>query len=172
MAELTPEQKKTVAQWIQEGCSLADVQRRLRDELGTSLTYMDVRLLVIELGLSVREKSKPAAPAKDAGKAGDRAAAPQQDGQWDGDEGEDELPAVDAPGAGGARVSVSLDRIVKPGALVSGTVSFSDGVSLGWALDQFGRLGLTGGKPGYKPSQQDLMAFQSELRRLLEQKGF
>ena len=69
-------------------------------------------------------------------------------------------------------MTVTVDRIVKPGTLVSGNVTFSDGVGMGWGLDQFGRLALSGGKAGYKPSQQDLAAFQSQLRRVLEQKGF
>jgi hypothetical protein len=172
MPDLTPEQKKTITKWITEGASLADIQKRLREELGLSLTYIDVRLLVLDMGLSVKEKVRQAAPVgKDLGKAGSRAAeAPEED---DDAMDENEAAAPMPPdGAGARRVAVSLDRIVKPGALVSGTVTFGDGVTVGWALDQFGRLALTGGKPGYKPSQQDIMAFQSELRRLLEQKGF
>jgi hypothetical protein len=171
MAELTPEQKQSINKWITEGASLADVQRRLREELGVSLTYMDVRLLVLELGLSVKERVRQATPGKDLGKPGLRASETTEGEDAGMDEAEDAVPVPPA-GTGASRVTVSLDRIIKPGALVSGTVTFSDGATIGWALDQFGRLALTGGKPGYKPSQQDVMAFQTELRRLLEQKGF
>jgi hypothetical protein len=69
-------------------------------------------------------------------------------------------------------VSVDLDRVVKPGSLVSGRVTFSDGVSAGWSLDQLGRLALETSQPGYRPGREDLEAFQVELRRVLEKKGF
>jgi hypothetical protein len=163
MEGLTPEQKKCVVQWVKDGSNLSDVQKRLRTEFNLSLTYMDVRLLVIELGLTVKEKAQPAAPAKGVDKRSSppKDGAPQRD-DWD----QDEPPGPDST------VSVTVDRIVKPGTLVSGNVTFSDGVSMGWGLDQFGRLALSGGKPGYKPSQQDVAAFQMQLRRLLEQKGF
>jgi hypothetical protein len=75
------------------------------------------------------------------------------------------------PGKGGS-VSVSVDRVVKPGSLVSGTVRFSDGVSGSWFLDRLGQLALQTAKQGYKPSGSDLHAFQSELRKALERSGF
>ena len=51
MANLTPEQKQSVTQWIQDGSGLSDIQKRLRDEFSVSLTYMDVRMLVDDLKL-------------------------------------------------------------------------------------------------------------------------
>ena len=42
--------------------------------------------------------------------------------------------------AGTGSVTVELDRIVRPGFMVSGNATFSDGVSGKWALDQMGRL--------------------------------
>ena len=99
-----------------------------------------------------------------------------------GDDDEDELPAdefpeqsgqpgTDAPaGAGG--VSVELDRVVRPGSVVSGTVTFSDGVNGKWALDQYGRLMLDTGQPGYKPSAPDVQDFQRELSTQLQRHGF
>jgi hypothetical protein len=171
MENLTPEQKKSVTEWVQEGSNLADVQKRLREEFSISLTYMDVRLLVIEMGLKVKEKVRPVSVDKDLSKGPSPASGSQsQDEDW-GDEEQGGGPQ-NPPGTGSTKVTVTVDRIVKPGTLVSGNVTFSDGVSMGWGLDQFGRLALSGGKAGHKPSQQDLMAFQTQLRRLIEQKGF
>jgi len=65
-----------------------------------------------------------------------------------------------------------VDQVARPGALVSGQVSFTDGNSAEWYLDQFGRLGLAPKQTGYKPSQQDLMAFQTELQSELAKLGF
>ena len=67
---------------------------------------------------------------------------------------------------------MELDRVVKAGAIASGSVTFSDGQAALWTLDQMGRLGLTSGKAGYRPSQEDLQAFQHELTRLLQSRGF
>jgi hypothetical protein len=67
---------------------------------------------------------------------------------------------------------IELDRVMKPGSLVSGTVRFSDGVQASWALDQFGRLSLDAGRPDYRPSPDDIRSFQTELKRTLERRGF
>ena len=170
MADLTLEQKQTVEGWIRDGAGLAEVQTKLRESLGVSLTYMEVRLLVLELGVKVREAAKPP-PVPDLSKAG-ASGRPmptepdEEDAAWQEPE-----PAPHA-GAAGATVSVSVDRLIKPGSVVSGSVTFSDGVTASWGIDQFGRLMLSGGRPGYKPSQNDVMAFQQQLRKILEQKGF
>ena len=71
-----------------------------------------------------------------------------------------------APPAGG--VNVTMDRITKPHALASGKGTFSDGETAEWMLDQTGRLGLVPGKPGYRPSETDVMAFQRELQRVAQ----
>jgi hypothetical protein len=151
--ELTEDQKQAVSQWVEEGCGLSDIQKRLSSELGITLTYMDVRFLVIDLGLELstpQEEEPEASPAP-----GDSPA-------------DAAVPGTGLPGGG---VAIEVDRITKPGSLVSGTVSFSDGVSGTWSVDQFGRLGLSTGSPDYKPSQEDLEAFQTELKQALASRG-
>jgi hypothetical protein len=64
-----------------------------------------------------------------------------------------------------------MDTITKPHALVSGKVTFSDGETAEWMLDQTGRLGLNPGKAGYRPSQADVVAFQDELQRVVQGLG-
>jgi hypothetical protein len=39
-------------------------------------------------------------------------------------------------------------------------------------IDQMGRLALAPERRGYTPSQTDLAAFQSELRKSLERQGY
>jgi hypothetical protein len=147
--QLTDEQKNAVAQWVAEGATLADVQRRLKDECGVGLTYMDVRFLVDDLKLQLKEQTKPS-------EAADRLAAAKQ-------EGESERHAGPAGG-----VTVSMDAVTRPSALASGKVTFSDGETAEWMLDQTGRLGLNPSKPGYRPSEADVMAFQQELQRVAQ----
>ena len=81
-------------------------------------------------------------------------------------------PFPDAPPAGSGAVKVEVDRLIKPGALVSGSVVFSDGVKAQWSLDQYGRLGLAGAKPGYRPSPADVQEFQQALQKELAKQGY
>ena len=148
---LTEEHKKAVASWIADGASLSDVQKRLKDELRITMTYMDVRFLVDDLKLQIVEEEPKQS------EAADRLAAAKQEG---------EMQREGAAPVGG--VSVTMDHITKPHALASGKVTFSDGETAEWMLDQTGRLGLVPGKPGYRPSETDVMAFQRELQRVAQ----
>jgi hypothetical protein len=150
--KLTDEQKAVVSRWIGEGATLADVQRRLKDEHGIGLTYMDVRFLVDDLQLQLKEQPKQS-------EAADRLAAAKQ-------EGESERQGGGGTPTGGVRVS--MDAVTRASALASGKVTFSDGETADWMLDQTGRLGLNPTKPGYRPSESDIMAFQQELQRVAQ----
>ncbi len=157
--ELTDDQKTKVKQWVKEGCGLSEIQKRLREECNLALTFMEVRLLVLDLGVALKEKAQPS-PLPDLSKAkGARAPSPADAGELD----------AETPAGGG--VTVDLDRVMKPGALASGTVRFSDGVAGAWSLDQFGRLGLNISRKGYRPSPEDLQAFQQELASLIQSRG-
>jgi hypothetical protein len=65
------------------------------------------------------------------------------------------------------KVTVALDRITRPGAVISGSVTFSDGVTAHWFIDQLGRLGMNRTPAGYQPTREDVVAFQQELRKLV-----
>ena len=83
------------------------------------------------------------------------------------------MPAAGAPeGLIGGNVSVSLDRVVRAGAVASGDVTFSDGTRAKWMLDQMGRLALDGVPAGYRPPSQDIQAFQQQLRTQLQTRGY
>jgi hypothetical protein len=166
---LTQEQKKQLADWVREGLSLSDIQKNLQSEFDLLITYMDLRFLVDDLDLSMPDK--PSAHFTEDLKADAKASGPDaatKDSQLAGDG--DVLDADDNAG-GGLPVQVTLDRVTRPGALISGTVSFSDGVKAQWHLDQTGRLALQPPSPGYQPSQEDVVQFQQELQRLVEQQG-
>jgi hypothetical protein len=146
---LSDDQKKLVSAWVAEGASLSEVQKRLKEECGISVTYMDVRFLVDDLQLQLKEQPKQS-------EAVDRLAAAKQEG---------ESSRAEPPASG---VSVTMDTITKPHALASGKVTFSDGETADWMLDQTGRLGLNPSKPGYRPSEADVMSFQRELQRVAQ----
>lgn len=150
--ELNDSQKSTVATWIADGKSLADVQSLLREEFSISMTYMDVRFMVDDLDITFAEP-EPEEP----------------------EEGAAEIvtdPEVVEEGGGGS-VRVDVDALMVPGSLVSGTVVFSDGKSLKWQLSAAGQLGLIpGDDPDYRPSPEDVEQFQTQLQEVLQQKGY
>jgi len=165
-------QKKKVAAWIAEGLKVSELQKRLDTELGVRMTYMDVRLLLDDLSLvpkdqpaSVGEKQigTPASAAKgrSAPQSGptQRSARPAE-------------PSTQEPPLGFGKTSVTVDKVTQPGTLASGSVTFSDGNTASWYLDQMGRLGLAPKKDGYRPSPEDLEDFQFELQGELQKLGF
>jgi hypothetical protein len=152
-------QRQTVAKWISEGAKLSEIQKRLL-ELGLKLTYMEVRFLVDDLKLTPKD---PEPPKPVVAPAAAPAATPVAAG----------LPAISpepAPLPGG--VSVSVDQITKPGAMISGKVTFSDGQIADWYLDQTGRLGVVPKVPGYKPSAADVQDFQVALQQEVAKLGY
>jgi hypothetical protein len=163
-------QRQQVAKWIEEGLKLSEIQTKLASQFGVRMTYMEVRFLIDDLKLKPKDKEPPPAPVlpKAAGAGAETAAA----GKRPAPPPDDETDSADEPLPGGANVSVSVDQVTRPGALVSGKVSFSDGQSADWYLDQMGRLGVVAKQQGYKPSQTDLMAFQAELQNQLARMGY
>lgn len=186
---LTPEQKASVASWIVAGDSLSVVQKKLREQFQLSLTYMDVRFLVDDLELTLKDpapkadasdvtKAKAPAPAKPAAAAPEKKldTAPAAGPADAADEIADaDLPAEeDAVPPLGGEVSVEVDGVTLiPGAIASGSVTFSDGVTGKWIVDQYGRPGFTEiSQPGYRPSPENGQAFMRQLDAALRQKGY
>jgi hypothetical protein len=161
-APLTDEQKKTVSSWIEGGAKLSEIQDRLDKELGVRLTYMDVRLLADDLKVTPKDAEPPAPPAV--------APASNTDGPADLPAEEPADVGPDAP-LGGGSVSLTVDQLARPGAMVSGKVTFSDGKKADWYMDQYGRLGLVGPQPGYRPPSSDIPEFQAALDRELAKMG-
>ncbi len=159
---LDENQAAQVRAWIDEGLSVAAIQSQLAEKFGLRLTYMEARLLLDDLKL--RPKDAPTPPPADLPGAGAGAAAPGAPAPSAGQQGE-------APSAGG-RVSVAVDQIARPGALVSGKVTFRDGQTAEWQLDQLGRLAVIPRQQGYKPAQADVMEFQAELEAALARFGY
>lgn len=166
---LTEEQKSAVTTWAAEGASLGDIQKRLKDEFGIALTFLDTRIIVGELGASIADAEKKAARAKLEADLAKAAAAAEA--------GEDEMEITpggpDEQGAAaGAKVRVTVDAVPPPHAIISGHATFTDGKKASWYIDQMGQLGFQPDEPGYRPPAADLQAFQMELQRVMRQEGF
>src|SRR5262245_11844311 len=159
-------QKSKVTAWIKEGLKLSDIQKRLADELHLHLTYMEVRFLVDDLKLVPKDiepaktlevGSKPigtAVPASPSAKPTQSKLGKEQ------------------PAAATAGVSAGVGTRARPGVVVSGGVTSSDGTKAEWSLDQLGRLGVVPKQQGYKPAPADVQEFQAELQNELAKMGF
>lgn len=121
---------------------MSDLQRHLKEDFGHTLTYMDTRFLILDLGIELIEETKA-------------------------EEKKEEKPAPVPTG----KVTTTMDTLTLPGALVSGKVTFSDGETAIWMLDQNGRPGLDPDTAGYRPVQEDILEFQTQLRELIRQSG-
>jgi len=156
-------QRQRVTAWVLQGAKLSEIQNRLAEEFSLKLTYMEVRFLVDDLKLKLKDPEppkvvEPPAAAKPA------TASPAQKQTLPG--GEASPPPI------GGKVSVSVDQITKPGAIVSGKVAFSDGQTADWYLDQTGRLGVVPKQQGYKPSAADVQQFQLALQQEVAKLGY
>ena len=170
---LTPDQTATVASWVTAGASLSDIQKQLREHFSVALTYMDVRFLVDDLDLQLKDAPKKA-DANDLSKtlpAAEPCAAPTPSPE-DGLPAEDDLAEGAVTPPEGA-VTVDVDRItLLPNALASGKVTFSDGVTGKWIIDHQGRPGFTEiSKPGYRPAPADAQDFMRQLEAELQRRG-
>ena len=150
-------QRQRVTAWVLQGAKLSEIQNRLAEEFGIKLTYMEVRFLVDDLKLTLKdpEPPKPAAPPAPPPAAPKAASG-----------------AGSAPPPAGGKVAVTVDQLTRPGAVVSGKVAFSDGQQAEWYLDQTGRLGIVTRQQGYKPTADDVQQFQAALQDELARLGF
>jgi hypothetical protein len=162
-------QRKKVAAWIAEGLKLSEIQNRLGSELGVRMTYMDVRLLVDDLKLTPKdvELAKPTASELTQPAAATGAVAKRP-----GDHSTARPSKASEPAAAAGKVSLSVDQLARPGAVVSGRVVFSDGNKAEWYIDQTGRLGLAPEQAGYRPPAGDVQQFQMALESELSKLGF
>lgn len=163
---LTSEQISQIQAWADEGDGLPEIQKKLRDEFTLRITYLETRFLLEDLKIEL--KPEPVAepepeetePSPDAAES-----APENAGA--GDEGSDGK----ADGEGTASVTVSVDSVLRPDAIISGKVDFGGGNVTAWWLDQLGRLGMDPVESGFRPSEAQILAFQDELRAVIQKSG-
>ncbi len=145
---LTEEQNKQIAKWISDGLTLSDIQKNLSSEFDINMTYIDVRFLVDDLNLVLKDKLP------------DKSKIEPSDTKTDSNTLEN---------LGG--VSVDVDKVIKPGVIVSGTARFSDNVTAEWYVDNMGQLGLNPSVENYQPNSADIQEFQKQLEAVLRKKG-
>jgi hypothetical protein len=135
--------KKFMAEKINEGVALSEIQKLIDEKFGKKMTFLEVRIMASELENVNWEKE-------------DENAGYEEPEEIDPEE-EEEIPEGDGT------CVVEISKLVKPGAVAHGSVKFPSGASGDWILDQTGRLGLENSKG--KPTPEDLQAFQEELQK-------
>jgi hypothetical protein len=155
---LTKEQVDQIQGWADEGAGLSEIQSRMDSEMGIKVTYMEVRFLLDDVGVTLRPVEKPE-PKKEEETPVETSAEP-------------ELIADPSEPQGSGGVTVTISEVQRPGAMASGRVTFANGQKAEWYLDQFGRLGMEPENPEYRPTEEELKDFQKELQNVAKQKGF
>lgn len=164
--KLTDDQIATLKAWADDGAQLADIQKRMEDEMELRLTYMDTRFLVLDLGIEIRniaEEARAAAAAQEAENPSDGGDAAGNGAELT----EDDLEIL-PPAQEGGKVTVTVDEIARPGVMASGRVTFPGGQGGMWYVDEQGRLGVDPDTEGYRPTEADVMAFQRELQAVMD----
>jgi hypothetical protein len=168
---LTPEQAATVSNWVAAGDNLSTIQKKLREQFSVALTYMDVRFLVDDLNLQLKDAPKKV-DASDVTKTQPKPAPAAAGTAENGASAEDDYADEAAP-AGTGSVILDVDSVTLiPGAIASGKVTFSDGVTGKWIIDHQGRPGFTEiSQPGYRPTPEDAKSFMNQLEAELQRRG-
>ncbi len=149
---LSNEQKQIIAQRLADGKSIADIQRLIASEFGAAMTFMETRFLLDDLNLDLKEEEPK----------------PEPDEAVTAEATSSDISGPEKVSSGNGSLSLDIDKILRPGSAISGTVTFSDGVAAKWYVDQMGRLGLDPDQKGYQPSESDIQAFQTELQAKMQ----
>ena len=147
-----------MAEKIAAGVSLSEIQNLVNAEFKQNLTYMDIRIMASELEIDWQQlnpKKETAVEDVTAVEAPAPAEAPAEEAPADS-----AAAAPGMPDLSDTRIEVS--KIARPGMMFSGSVTFANGSTADWYLDNMGRLGLEN-LVGEKPTPEDIEKFQIEL---------
>lgn len=155
---LSPEQISQIQAWADEGDGFPEIQKKLRDEFEVRITYLETRFLLEDLKIELKPAPVPEPEPE--------VVAEEVPAGEEGIDGET-LPEDD----GTRTATVSIDSVLRAGAIISGKVDFGGGNIASWWLDQMGRLGMDPMENGFRPSESQVIAFQDELRAVVQKSG-
>lgn len=147
--DLSKEQKEQLQSWITNGLSLPSIYKLISKEWKNHMTYMELKFAIDDLNL---EFPKQIETAEEETK-------------------KEELIDLDIE-KGPKKVTMEIDKIMRPGAIISGSVTFSDGMTASWQLDQRGRIAISPSTEAYHPSQEDIQEFEKQLQEALHKAGY
>jgi len=146
-----------IAEKLNEGYSLGEVQKYLAEEYDLNLTYLDLRLIAAELDVDWKQQQ-------------DEQTVTENSSGSILDETQQTEPGAEegAQETGGSGTQVSVDKVTRPDAVMSGTVTFASGAQAKWFIDHSHQLSLSPEADSEKPTQDDIVEFQQELQRVLK----
>ena len=147
MAKFSQEQIAQMREWIKQVHSVSEFQSKLNAGFDMHLTYLETRFLMDDLDLQIVSETEP---------------------QKEKQEDSESQPTATSEAMSGS-VQVTVDPVTRPGMVFNGSVTFPDGQRGSWGLDQLGRISLKPEQHGYRPSQEDVGAFQQSLQQQLSE---
>ncbi|NMA20654.1 MAG: hypothetical protein GX927_08750 [Lentisphaerae bacterium] len=157
----TKERDAFIRESLNQGMSLSDVQKALAEQFDIRMTYLELRMVAAELEVDWKKQDKPAPAKKEEVVEESDTELPEED--WDE---EDDDSGDDSSSAAG-KTKVTISKLIRPGAALSGDVEFSSGAKGEWFVDSMGRLGFNPAEGSGQPNQNDLREFQKELQKAL-----
>ncbi len=157
--------KRFMAEELQNGKSLSEIQKLVNEKFSLRMTYMEIRILASELESVDWKALDPRAQAEAAKKAKEEAEKSADNAEAGEDIPEAAKDEAAAPAGAAGKTVVELSKLARPGMMLSGTVKFASGSTAEWYIDNMGRLGLENLK-GEKPTREDVEAFQIELENV------
>lgn len=160
--------KTLIKESLESGNSLSDVQKELAEEHNVRLTYLELRMIAAELDIDwekLEKKAEVEESPEDIPEAVDEEQIDEES------EVEEEVAAVssdeDAEAVSSGNTKVSVNKLIRPGAAISGDVEFSSGAKGEWYVDNLGRLGFNPAEGSSNPTPEDIQEFQVELQKAL-----
>ena len=138
--------KEIVRKELNKGTALGEVQRMLQEEHDVNMTYFDLRMMAAELDVDWDKQEDKKTVTEAASTEGILDEHPPEGGAATG-------------------TQVTVDKVTRPDALMSGTVKFKSGASGKWFIDHAQQLGLSPDPGSSKPTQDDVIEFQQELQK-------
>jgi len=142
--------KLLVSEHLNNGQSLSDIQKLLKNDHDITMTFLDLRLLAAELEEIDWSKQKADIQADKEKKKAE----------------EDKIKEKEQEATEVGKTVVKVDKVKRPGSMANGTVKFASGASAEWILDQTGRLALD--NQSGEPTPDDVQEFQVELQSILQ----
>ncbi|OVE80971.1 hypothetical protein BVY04_04380, partial [bacterium M21] len=129
-------------------------QKTLEREHNMRFTYMEMRLIASDLEVNWKKQDGTDKVEEEAT-----------------DEAGEEGDAVQAEAVLEGETQISISKIVRPGAMMSGDVVFKSGKRAEWYVDNMGRLGLNPADESENPDEEDLQDFQVKLQEQIQSSG-
>ena len=161
------DQIKQIKAWADQGLKLSIIQSNIAQHFDVHLTYLDTRFLIDDLSIELKEPEKKKPPVDlESPELATEPLSPPTDNETS--TLEDVSPESDNAAK---KVTVSTDPIQRPGRITGGTVTFSDGITAEWQIDNLGQLGLISKQKGYQPPPADIPEFEIALQKELQKQG-